>query len=205
MTYNTLSYYDKNAMHLSDRYESANVDHLHSLLLDIFPNRSHLLEIGCGSGRDASFMVKNKFDILATDGSKEMIETAKQCHPEISNSLCLMQIPEDLSFEPSSFDGVYSIATLMHLQKNEIESTIYKISTIIKKGANFLFSVSIQRDDIDNQGKDKMGRHFTTMPESEWISYCEKYGMRFKYSKITGDGLNRDGIVWLTCVVKKEE
>ena len=201
----TLSYYEKNAKQLSQRYESANVGHIHSLLTDTFPDTSHLLEIGCGSGRDAAFMIKNGYSILATDGSEEMIETAKQCHPELNNVLHVMHIPDDISFEPSSFDGIYSIATLMHLEKNDIESTINKISTIMKKGSSFLFSVSIQRDDIDSDGKDVMGRHFTTMPESEWIGYCEKYGMRLKYSKITGDGLDRDGIAWLTCVVRKEE
>jgi cyclopropane fatty-acyl-phospholipid synthase-like methyltransferase len=204
MMHKTLSYYEENARQLSERYESANVDHIHSLLLDTFPNTSHLLEIGCGSGRDAAFMIKNGYSILATDGSEEMIETAKQYHPELNNVLHVMHIPDDLSFEPSSFDGIYSIATLMHLEKNEIEPTIEKISTIMKKGTNFLFSVSIQRDDINSDGKDTMGRHFTTMLETEWIEYCEKYGMHLKYSKVTGDGLDRDGIVWLSCVVIKE-
>ncbi len=75
---------------------------------------------------------------------------------------------------------------------------------ILKEGSKFLFSVSVQRDDLDDQGKDEKGRHFTTMTELEWVKCCEKYGLQLEHSEITSDGLDRDGIVWLTCVVGKE-
>ena len=42
------------------------------------------------------------------------------------------------------------------------------------------------------------------MSELEWVKCCEKYGLLFEHSEITGDGLDRDGIVWLSCVVRKE-
>ncbi len=201
----TLLYYKNNANHLSQRYESANIEHIHVLLKKIFPLKSVLLEIGCGSGRDASFMHRNGYDLLAVDGSREMIAEAKRCHPELADRLEVIKIPDELHFKPSSFDGVYSIATLMHLEKDLIDSTFEKIAMLLKSGGKFFFSVSIQRDDINDQGKDDQGRHFTVMPESEWIGCCEKYCMQLEYSKITGDGLDRDGIVWLTCVVRKEE
>ena len=69
----TLNYYENNAKHLSQRYESANVDNIHTLLLNTFPPKSQLLEIGCGSGRDAGFMHQNGYDVLAINGSKELM------------------------------------------------------------------------------------------------------------------------------------
>ena len=153
----TLFYYENNAKHLSQRYESAKVDNIHSLLLNTFPSKSYLLEIGCGSGRDAGFMYRKGYDVLAIDGSREMIAEAKRCHPELAGRLEVMKIPDDLHFEPSSFDGVYSIATLMHLDKSAIDRTIEKIAMILKPGGKFFFSVSVQRNDLDDQGKDKIG------------------------------------------------
>jgi len=199
----TLNYYENNAKHLSQRYETAKVDNIHSLLLKTFLPKSHILEIGCGSGRDASFMHQHGYGVLAIDGSKEMIAEAKRCHPELEGSLEVIKIPDDLHFESSSFDGIYSIATLMHLDKNMIDRTIEKIATILKPNSKFFFSVSIQRDDVNDQGEDGKGRHFTCISELEWIRCCEKNGLRFEHSEITGDGLDRDGIVWLTCVVRK--
>jgi len=57
---------------------------------------------------------------------------------------------------------------------------------------------------LDDQGKDEKGRHFTSMSELEWVRCCEKYGLKLEHSEITGDGLGRDGIVWLTCVGELE-
>ena len=199
----TLSYYDNNAKELTQRYESANIEHIHTLLKETFSPKSILLEIGCGSGRDASFMYRNGYNILAIDGSREMIAEAKQCHPELADRLEVMKIPNELQFEPYFFDGIYSIATLMHLDKNTIDKTIEKTSNIMKNGSKFLFSVSIQRDDVDHHGKDEKGRYFTTMTELEWVTCCEKNGLKLEHSEITGDGLERDGIVWLTCVARK--
>ena len=201
----TLSYYENNAKHLSQRYESAKVDHIHSLLLHSFSSKSYLQEIGCGLGRDTAFMHQNGCDILAIDGSREMISEAKRCHPELIDRLQVIKVPDELYFEPSSFDGVYSIATLMHLEKDSIDSTFEKISMMLKPGGKFFFSVSIQRDDVNDQGKDEQGRYFTIIPEIKWIQYCEKYGLQLEYSEITGDGLDRNGIAWLTCIVRKEE
>ncbi len=55
---NTLNYYDTYSINLSSRYEKADVSEVQKLLLKTFKENSKLLEIGCGSGRDASFMVK---------------------------------------------------------------------------------------------------------------------------------------------------
>jgi len=196
----TLSYYESNAKELSKRYESAKMDNIHTLLKSTFPANSSLLEIGCGSGRDASFMYQNGYDVLAIDGSREMIAEARVCHPELDERLEVIKIPDELNFEPSSFDGVYSIATLMHLEKEAIDHTIEKITSILKPGGKFFFSVSIQRDDIDDQGKDEKGRHFTTMSADEWIACCEKYGLILEYSETANDGLGRNEVKWVTQV-----
>jgi hypothetical protein len=91
----------------------------------------------------------------------------------------------------------------MHLDKSMIDQTIEKVATILKANGKFFFSVSIQRDDVDDQGKDEKGRHFTIMSKDEWVTCCEKHGLQLVHSEITADGLDRDGIVWLTCVVEK--
>jgi SAM-dependent methyltransferase len=148
-------------------------------------------------------MNNHGYDVFAIDGSMKMIDEAERCHPELTGRLEVVRIPNELHFEASSFDGVYSIATLMHLDKEEIMHTIEKIEMILKPSGKFLFSVSIQRDDVNDQGEDEKGRHFTSMSELEWVKCCEKYGLKFQHSEISGDGLDRDGIVWLTCVMEK--
>ncbi len=200
---NTLNYYKDNAKSLSKRYESADVSKVKKLLLEIFPKESYLLEIGCGSGRDANFMTENNYKILPVDASKEMIEEAKTIHPLLKNLLQVRKIPDELDFDNIFFDGIYSIATLMHLEKNDIDLVISKIYNYLKNKGMFLFSVSIQRNDIDDNHKDIHGRHFTTMNQDEWISICSSKGFKTVKTMITNDGLDREDIIWLTCVMEK--
>ena len=195
-----MNYYEKNAEQLSKRYEQANVSEVQALLLKSFIKNRSILEIGCGSGRDASFMLSNDFDVYAVDGSEKMINEAMKYHPELNNKLEVQILPDGLIFEDSFFDGVYSIATLMHLDQKEIEKTIKKVSYILKPNGVFLFSVSIQRDDIGDNQND---RKFTTLPQKYWLEICRANGFQTIETLTTSDGLDRTGIVWLTCVMEK--
>ncbi|MDF1884113.1 class I SAM-dependent methyltransferase [Sulfurimonas sp. SAG-AH-194-C21] len=200
---NTVEYYNNNAKSLAKRYASANVDTVQNLLLQSFSAKSNLLEIGCGSGRDANFMINKDYNVIGIDASKEMINEAKSKHPLLKDILKVIVIPDELNFHHKSFDGVYSIATLMHLKEKNIETTIKKIYNFLKDKGIFLFSVSIQRDDVDDKNKDNKGRYFTTMDENKWLQICHSIGFKTIKTVVTNDGLNRDGIIWLTCVMEK--
>ena len=199
----TLSYYEKNASTLSKRYESANVDSIHQTLLKTFSSNSKLLEIGCGSGRDATFMQEQGYNITAIDGSQKMIDEAKAIHPALEAHLFTMQLPHGLDFKPNSFDGVYAVATLMHLTQEEIILSIQKIYSLLKEKGKFLFSVSIERDDTDQNNKDPHQRLFTSLSEEEWLRLCTKEGFKPLHTEVTNDGLGRSGVAWLTCVLEK--
>lgn len=198
----TIEYYEENANSLISRYESADVTDVQQLLLQTFDKKSELLEIGCGSGRDASFMVKSNYDVTAIDGSKNMIDEAKKVHPELSLKLFHKTLPSNLEFN-RTFDGIYSIATLMHLSKNDLEQTILKIYNLLNQNGKFLMSVSLYRDDVNENGYDDKGRFFLVMSFEEWIETLDNVGFNILDTKTNGDGLGRCGIEWLTLVAQK--
>lgn len=202
MKNNTLSYYQKNSSLLVDRYESADISKVQQLLLQTFCTNGKLLEIGCGSGRDASFMIKNNYDIIAIDGSKNMINEAKKIHPNLSNNLFHKILPNELTFD-EKFDGIYSIATLMHLTKNDLKAVLLKIFNLLKENGFFLMSVSLFRNDVDKNGYDEKGRFFLILTKNEWLNMCRDAGFKIRDVKINKDGLNRDNIEWLTLIAEK--
>ena len=57
----TLDYYNENAEKLAELYETADMSELHSLLLRFLPQRASVMEIGCGSSRDAAFLLAISF------------------------------------------------------------------------------------------------------------------------------------------------
>lgn len=202
MQVKTISYYEENANSLVNRYESADVSNVQQLLLQTFNEKSKLLEIGCGSGRDASFMTKNDFDVTAIDGSKNMIDEAKKIHPELSEKLYHKTLPSDLELS-QAFDGIYSIATLMHLSKIDLENAMSKIYDLLNQNGKFLLSVSLFRDDINENCFDDKGRFFLVLSYDEWINFLESIGFKILDTKINSDGLGRGGIEWLTLVAQK--
>lgn len=202
MENNTLLYYQNNSLSLVDRYESADVSEVQQLLLQTFHTNGKLLEIGCGSGRDASFMIKNNYNVFAIDGSENMIREAKKNHPNLSNNLLHRVLPNELTFD-EKFDGIYSIATLMHLTKNDVDETISKIYNLLKGNGFFLMSVSLFRDDVDKNGFDEKGRFFLILTKNEWLSICRNAGFKISNVKTNKDGLSRENIEWLTLVAEK--
>lgn len=200
--FKNLNYYEEHANLLVNRYESADVSEVQQLLLQTFYKNSKLLEIGCGSGRDASFMTKHNFDVTAIDGSKNMIEEAKQIHPELSQKLFHKTLPSDLEFN-QIFDGIYSIATLMHLSENNLKNTLSKIYNLLNQNGKFLLSVSLFRDDIDKNGFDDKGRFFLVLSFESWINLLENVGFKILDTKTNSDGLGRGGIEWLTLVAQR--
>jgi hypothetical protein len=53
MDRSTIYYYNKNAEKLAELYETADISVIHTLLLRFLSEKARILEIGCGSGRDA--------------------------------------------------------------------------------------------------------------------------------------------------------
>ncbi|RXJ77072.1 methyltransferase [Arcobacter sp. F155] len=202
MKINTINYYEENASTLVERYESADVNNVQNLLLKTFDINSKLLEIGCGSGRDTLFMIKSNYNVIAIDGSKNMIEEAKKIHPELKERLFHKILPNDLEFD-NKFDGIYSISTLMHLSKDALRKTLSKVYNLLNQNGKFLMSVSLFRDDIDKDGFDNKGRFFLSLSFEEWIKICEEVGFSIVKTKRNKDGLDRSGIEWLTLVLEK--
>lgn len=74
------------------------------------------LDLGCGNGRYFEFFKKKNVDYFGVDSSEELIEIARNKHPEgrfqLVEALCL-------PFSNNFFDKIYSIAVLHHIPSEE--------------------------------------------------------------------------------------
>ena len=193
---NTLANYDNNAPEISARYEEIDFSQVQNELFEILSGRTRVLEIGCGSGRDAAFLLSRGIDVTALDGSRAMLAEAKRLHPELDGRLLHHRLPEPLPFSDGEFDAAYSIATLMHLQKNEIPGVVRDILRVLKDGGLFYLSVSLDRDDVGADGLDGKGRLFTVLTEEDWGEMCLSCGFREVRRGTSRDSVGRRGIVW---------
>ena len=202
MGHSTLNYYNQNALNAAERYESADVTQLHDFLSAGLKPGGRLLELGCGSGRDAAFMVRQGFHVLATDGCAAMVEQVKHHHPELVGHVVHIELPDGLSNDLGPFDGIYAIAVLMHLTVEKIEWTIRAVHSLLRPTGRFVFSVPVLRDDVMTNEFDAKGRRFTALPQDGWKDLCRQHHLKIVRAMICQDGLGRGRVVWMNCLAE---
>jgi SAM-dependent methyltransferase len=199
----TLSYYDGNATEAAKRYESADASRIHGNLLGAFTPGSRLLELGCGSGRDAAFLLSRGYEVVAVDASSGMIAEAVRLHPELKGRLTCHGLPDPLPFNDGSFDGTFAVALLMHLSREDIAPSLREVARVIRPGGRFLFSIpNLRKDPIESE-RDPLGRLFTTLAPGDWIVLAGENGFQPVSTIVDQDGLNRSGYSWLTFILSR--
>ena len=196
----TIEYYEQNAAELSVKYESVSLDSFHQALNEYFDSGSCLLEVGCGSGRDAARAVASGFDVAAIDASRKLLSEARKLHPELDGRLFQLTLPCQLPFADKTFSGFYSVACLMHLSSDDLRSVMSEINRVVRYGG--LVSVPACRPDINHSGLDEKGRVFNMMPVSEWLRLFAASGFIGSVGPEEPDSLGRDGISWVTISLK---
>ena len=76
MSSNTIDYYNKNA----DNFISTTIDVTFTETQDRFLHKltsnAHILDFGCGSGRDTKYFMEQGYSVDAIDGSEELCKCA---------------------------------------------------------------------------------------------------------------------------------
>lgn len=202
-TDSTLRHYQQHAAELARSYESADVAEIHQRLCRAFPPGAQLLELGGGSGRDAAAMLAAGFEVTLSDGSPAMLEQAEKLHPELRGRTLLHRCPAPLPLEHGTLDGVYALAMLMHLPREQIDPTIAEVARVLKPGGRLVLSVPFARDDIvSDDGRDAGGRRFTSLAPEQWAGICAGQGLQLQQSEQCPDGLGRQGISWVSMLLE---
>ncbi|MHA2246294.1 MAG: class I SAM-dependent methyltransferase [Candidatus Hodarchaeales archaeon] len=199
----TLEFYNSNAAEITKRYENFDVEILHKDILNSFPRGIRLLELGCGSGRDAALLYSIGFDVYISDGSEEILNQAISIHPELKGRHFLITLPNKLPFLNESYDGIYAIALLMHLQQKDIIGVFLELNRILRKNGLFFFSVPLSREDVNKNGRDNQGRWFLLLPLEVWKKFIREANFKLVSIKESWDGSGRS-VKWVSFLVKKQ-
>ena len=83
-----------------------------------------MLEIGCGEGRDAQFLLKKGYDLLATDVSPEAISYCRNAFPDYEDRFQVMDCLN--SVDRSRYGFIYAVAVIHMLLLDEDRQTFYR-------------------------------------------------------------------------------
>ena len=167
----------------------------------INPNSS-LLEVGCGTGRDALELVQIFAEYTGVDGSAGMLTIAKEVVPgarfEIGNFL-------ELPYNNESFDACWCASTLLHCDRTNVLKPVQEICRILKPGGTAFISMR-KKIDIDEHIKpvadSSEGRYFAYYTPQEFASILESAGLKILKVQEKPEPVETEK-VWICYYVRK--
>lgn len=151
----TLDYYNKNAEKFCAGTSDADISDHQNLFLTYLPATAHILDLGCGSGRDSRAFLDRGYQVDAIDGSEELCRLASEL---------LGKPVEHRRFQDldaiGEYDGIWACASILHLNMRDLENVLIKISRALKPGG--ILYTSFKYGDFEGV---RNGRYFNCMTE----------------------------------------
>lgn len=97
-----------------------------------------VLDAGCGPGRDAKFFSDRGFEVAGVDVSRRLLSIAQRVAPQAQFLKMDMRL---LAFQPSSFDGIWACASLIHVPREEALATLCGFHQVLKHNGSLYISV----------------------------------------------------------------
>ncbi|MBC3887809.1 methyltransferase domain-containing protein [Acetobacterium paludosum] len=193
----TLDYYNQTAREFIRGTIDADFSALHQRFLSQLPEHGHILDLGCGSGRDAKAFLDLGYTVTAIDGSPECCRLAGAYIGQ--PVLCLTF--DALDFD-QAFDGIWACASLLHVPYGELTAIFLKLVKALKPGG--ILYASFKYGDFEG---DRNGRYFTDLDEERLKALLEPVvGLTVVETFITRDVRDgRDGEIWLNVIGKKTD
>ena len=128
---------------------------MQDLFLSYVKEGGHILDFGCGSGRDTAYFLSKGYTVDAIDGAEELCRLASEY---LQQPVRVMEFGE-LCAE-NEYDGIYASASVMHLPYEELKDVFLKMIRALKEDGVLFASFKYG----DFEGYDH-GRWFTWLKE----------------------------------------
>lgn len=128
-------FYQKQAKNYAQETVSIDLKPLYDRFLHHLHPCTHILDLGCGSGRDSKYFLDHGFKITALDGSSELAKLAEV----FIKQPVLVSLYQDMLFD-AEFDAIWACASLLHCPAVQISSVLTRVNKALKDGGIFYAS-----------------------------------------------------------------
>lgn len=190
----TEAYYAQHAQQFINDTLHVDMQSLYAPFLAALPVNAHILDAGCGSGRDALAFQQLGYQISAFDASEPLAAHASQ--------LLGVMVPvkrfADMD-EIERYDGIWACASLLHVPENQLPDAFSRLWQALKPGGVLYCSFK------HGQGeRSQGGRHFTDADEARiggWTEALENLNRRHCW--LTQDQRPDRTEAWLNVLLHK--
>nr|WP_330364529.1 NUDIX domain-containing protein [Butyrivibrio sp. XPD2002] len=189
-----VEYYDENADSFFAGSVNADMSYERDRFVALLPEHGHVLDAGCGSGRDSKAFMDAGFSVTAFDASKEMRKRASEY---LGQEVLDMRF-EDINFN-NEFDGVWACASLLHVPVDQLPQTMRKLNASLKSGGVIYASFK-----YGDGTKMRGSRTFSDFNEKSIVPLFEDAGFEILFNESGND--NRPGRadeMWVNAIARK--
>lgn len=189
-----MGYYNQNSEQFVQTTLNVNMESLYQAFLILLPNGGHILDLGCGSGRDTLAFKNKGYQVEALDYSKALVEKATA----LTGIPIRYQSFYDLN-DQGIYDGIWACASLLHCKRDRLADVMQSILNALK--VNGILYMSFKYGDKD---REKDGRKFTDLNEEQAEELLNQfYQIELIKHWITIDQRPDREEKWLNILVKK--
>ena len=161
----TIKYYNRHAKSYYQNTVDLKLDNIYQEFLSQLKDNAHILDAGCGSGRDSLFFLKQGYQVTAIDAAKELVKLSSKL---LGQEVLQLRFQE-LEFE-EEFDGIWACASLLHISRDEIDDVLERFSRALVKGGVIYMSFKYGDKEVYEKG-----RFFNYYDEDSFQKLVDKF------------------------------
>jgi SAM-dependent methyltransferase len=192
----TINYYNEKTQDFID--STVNVDF--TATQDKFINKlqtgCHILDFGCGSGRDSKYFNDKGFQVTAIDGSIELCKFAS----ELTGLEVKQMYFQDLC-DVEVYDAIWACSSILHLPYSDLIDVMLKMIVALKQDG--IIYTSFKYGNFEGM---RNGRYFTDMDNAKFDDFISQYpNITVEELWVTGDVRpGRSNEQWLNVILRKK-
>ena len=151
-----MGYYNNNAKAFVESTLQVDMQPLYQCFLPLLPKRAHILDVGCGSGRDARNFIERGYEVTAFDASAEIAALAEN---RIGKPVQVQRL-QDIQYQ-NQYDGIWACASLLHVPTKDLPDVFRRLARALKPNGVIYCSFKYGQGEYE-----KEGRRFTDLDEA---------------------------------------
>ena len=192
----TIDYYNNNASQFIETTSNTSFSSIQERFLDKISKGAHILDFGCGSGRDTKYFLDKGYKVTAVDGSHEMCVFASQFTGTEVKQMMFQELNEH-----ELYDGIWACASILHLPKDELIIVLSKMCDSLKK--NGIMYTSFKYGEFEGN---RYGRYFIDMTEDRFGKLVNSIPNLVLIEQWVSNDVRpgREGEKWLNILLRKK-
>ncbi|WP_053955354.1 class I SAM-dependent methyltransferase [Inediibacterium massiliense] len=190
----TKPYYNKNAKDFFEKTLNADMTGIYQRFEKYLHKGDHILDLGCGSGRDSLYFKNNGYIVTSVDYSEELVKLST----ELLSQEVLQVDMREMDFY-NEFEGIWACASILHIPKGEVKKVIQNCEKALKK--NGVFYLSLKYGEGERYVEDRFFSYYNEEIFQDIIKFFINLKIIDMWTTIDVRKDRED--IWLNIILKK--